>query len=128
MSPVDLLKAAADRGLTLRINGEKLRVLPAEHLSADFAEVLKAHKPALLALLKLRFVMVDSQILGETIFFAEDDATRGALVQVGASECSICTRAELQTLCAQNRIAPLTASELRKLQEIKRACSGRISS
>jgi len=73
MSPVDVLKAAADRGLTLRINGEKLRVLPAERLSADFADVLKAHKPALLALLKLRFVMVDSQILGETIFFAEDE-------------------------------------------------------
>ena len=65
MSPVNVLKAAADRELTLRTNGEKLRVLPAERLSRDFAEVLKAHKPALLALLTLRFVMVDSQILSE---------------------------------------------------------------
>ena len=103
MSPMDVLKAAADRGLTLRINGEKLRVLPAERLSPDFAEVLKAHKPALMALLKLRFVMVDSQILGETIFFCEDGDTRGALVQAGASPWRIYTRAELQILVANNR-------------------------
>ena len=70
MSPVDVLKRAADHGLTLRINGEKLRVLPAERLSPDFAEVLKAHKPALLALLKLPFVMVYSETLEETLFFA----------------------------------------------------------
>ena len=61
MSPVDVLKAAADRGLTLRINGEKLRVLPAERLSPDFAETLRAHKPRLLSLLRLPFVMVFSE-------------------------------------------------------------------
>ena len=128
MSPVDVLKAAADRGLTLRINGEKLRVLPAERLSPDFAEVLKAHKPALLALLKLPFVMVYSQILEETVFFCQDEATRAALVQAGASEWSIYTKDELRTLCEQNRVAPLSAAELRKVHEIKRTFSGRISS
>jgi hypothetical protein len=127
MSPVDVLKAAADRGLTLRINGEKLRVLPAERLSPDFAEVLKAHKPALLALLKLPFVMVFSESLGETIFFCEDEATRAALVEAGADPWSIYTRAELQTLCVQNRIAPLSPAELRKVHEIKRTFHGRIA-
>ena len=128
MSPVDVLKAAADRGLTLRINGEKLRVLPAERLSPDFAEVLKAHKPALLALLRLPFVMVYSETLDETVFFCQDEATRGALIEAGAAEWSIYTKDELRTLCEQNRVAPLSIAELRKVHEIKRTFSGRISS
>ena len=49
------------------------------------------HKVALLALLKLPFVMVSSQILGETILFCEDEATKGALVEAGAEPWSIYT-------------------------------------
>ena len=128
MSSVDVLKTAADRGLTLRINGEKLRVLPAERLSPDFAEVLKAHKPTLLALLQLPFVMVYSETLEETAFFCADEDTRGALIEAGASEWSIYTRDELRVLVAQNRIAPLSIAELRKVHEIKRTFAGRISS
>ena len=45
----------------------------------------------------------------------------------GAETWSIYTRAELQTLCVQNRVAPLTAAELRKIHEIKRAFDGRIT-
>jgi hypothetical protein len=107
---------------------DTLTLQPARLCSAEFAEVLKAHKPALLALLRLPFVMVFSQILGETLFFCEDDDTRGALVQAGASEWRIYAKDELQTLCMQNRVAPLTAAELRKVHEIKRTFSGRIAS
>jgi hypothetical protein len=71
-----VLKAAADRGLTLRINGEKLRVLPAERLSPDFAEVLKAQKPALLALLKLPFVQMYSEAVEEVLFFCQESSRR----------------------------------------------------
>jgi hypothetical protein len=46
---------------------------------------------------------------------------------VGASPWSIYTKDELQTLCEQNRIAPLTTAELRKLHEIKRTFHGRIT-
>ena len=95
---------------------------------AEFAEILKAHKPALLALLKLPFVMVYSQILEETVFFCQDEATRAALVEAGAEEWSIYTKDELRTLCEQNRVAPLSPAELRKVHEIKRTFSGRISS
>jgi len=104
-----------------------LTVEPAKHCPKDFVCVLRAHKPALLALLKLPFIMVFSQRLGETIFFCEDEDTRAALVEAGAEPWSIYTRAELQTLCAQNRIAPLTTSELRKLHEIKRTVQGRVT-
>src|SRR4030095_150124 len=82
---------------------------------------------ALLALLKLPFVMVDSKILGETILFCEDEDTKAALVEAGAEPGSISTRAEVRTLCVQNRVAPLTAAELRKVHEIKRTFDGRIT-
>jgi hypothetical protein len=105
-----------------------LSVEPARLCSAEFAEVLKAHKPALLALLKLPFVMVFSQILEETVFFCQDEATRGALIEAGASEWSIYTKDELRTLSEQNRVAPLSPAELRRAHEIKRTFSRRISS
>jgi hypothetical protein len=127
MSPTDVLKAAADRGLTLRINGEKLRVLPAEHLSPDFANTLRSYKPRLLSLLRLPFVMLYSETLEETIFFCQDEATKAALVEAGAEEWSIYTKDELRVLVAQNRVAPLSIAELRKLDEIKRTFNGRIA-
>jgi hypothetical protein len=57
----------------------------------------------------------------------EDEDTRAALVEAGASPWSIYTRAELQTLCVQNRLAPLSPAELRKVHRIKRTFSGRIT-
>ena len=128
MSPADVLKAAADRGLTLRINGEKLRVLPAERLSPAFAETLREHKPRLLSLLRLPFVMLFSDSLGEIVFFCADEQTKTALQEAGADPWSIYTKDELRVLMAQNRVAPLSAAELRKVHEIKRTFSGRISS
>ena len=89
--------------------------------------VLKAHKPALRALLKLPFVMLESQILGETLFFCEDEDTRAALVEAGAAPWSIYTKDELRTLCEQNRVAPLSIAELRKVHEIKRTFDGRVT-
>jgi hypothetical protein len=125
---ISILQKAADLGLQLGSKpGDKLTVQPAERCPPDFAETLKAYKWALLPLLQLPFVMVYSQRLGETIFFCEDEDTRAALIDVGASEWSMYTRDELQTLCAQNRIAPLTAAELRKLHEIKRTFKARIA-
>jgi len=52
--------------------------------------------------------------------------TCGALIEAGASEWSIYTKDELRTLCEQNRVAPLTPAELRKVHEIKRTFHGRI--
>src|SRR4029453_1655219 len=114
-TPIQVLQKACDLSLKLGFEPpDTLTVEPARLCSAEFAEVLKAHKPALLALLKLPFVMVFSEILGETILFCEDEDTKGALVEAGASEWSIYTRDELQTLCEQNRVAPLSPAELRK--------------
>jgi hypothetical protein len=128
LTTIALLQKAAERGLKLEAHGDDLHVIPGDRVPTEFAEVLKAHKPALLALLKLPFIMVFSQILEETVFFCQDEATKVALVEFGAEEWSIYTKCELRTLCEQNRVAPLSPAELRKVHEIKRTFSGRISS
>jgi hypothetical protein len=125
---IEVFQKAAELGLKLGFEPpDTLTVEPARSCPAEFAQVLKAHKPGVLALLRVPFVLVFSQILGETILFCEDDDTKGALVEAGADSWSIYTRAELQTLCVQNRVAPLTAAELRKVHEIKRTFDGRIT-
>ena len=125
---IEIFQKAAELGLELGVEPpDTLTVKPARLCSAEFAEALKAHKLALLALLKLPFVMVFSQILCETIFFCEDEHTKAALAQAGAEEWSIYTRDELRVLVAQNRVAPLSPDELRKVQEIKRTFNGRIA-
>jgi hypothetical protein len=55
----------------------------------------------------------------------ESDYTNSGRV---ADEWSIYTKDELRILVAQNRVAPLSIAELRRVHEIKRTFSGRISS
>jgi hypothetical protein len=127
MTPIEALKAAAERGLTLSINGNKLRVTPGERLTAGFAQMLKEHKWHLLSILRCPFVMVYSEVLKETIFFAENEDTKDALVEAGADTWSIYTKDEVRVLVAQNRAEPFLPDELCKLHEIKRTFTGRIA-
>ena len=69
---------------------------------------------------------VYSERLDETIFFCEDEDTKEALVEAGAEPWGIYTRSELQILVAQNRVAPLSDDELRRLHQIKRTFGARI--
>jgi hypothetical protein len=87
----------------------------------------RAHKWHLLSSLQLPFVMAYSQAVQETIFFCEDEDTKAALTQAGAEPWSIYTKEELQILVAQNRVAPLSNDELRKVHQIKRTFGARIA-
>jgi hypothetical protein len=120
LTPIAVLQDASARGLKLEVHGDELHVIPAERVPADFVPILKDHKAALIALLKLRMVMVDSAAVGEMLFFAEDEQTKRALCAAGAEEWSVYTRDELRVLCELNRAAPLTAQELQKVHEIRR--------
>ena len=128
LPPIAVLQDADVRGLKLEAHGEDLHVIPGERCPAEFGRVLKAHKPALLALLQLPFVMVYSETLEETVFFCENEDTKAALIEAGAEEWSIYTKDELRVLCGQNRVAPLSPDELRKVHEIKKTFHGRITS
>jgi hypothetical protein len=129
MTTIEVYQKAAELGLSLCSEKENvLTVRPADRCPPDFVETLRAHKWHLLELLSWPFIMVESKALGGgVVFFCEDEATKAALVEAGALEWSIYTRAELEILVEQNRTAPLDADELRKLHEIKRTFNGRIA-
>jgi hypothetical protein len=127
-TPITILQKAADLGLQLGLKPpDKLTVESEKSWPRDFAETLRDYKPQLLSLLRLPFCMVYSEVLEENIFFCEDKDTKAALVEAGADPWSIYTKDELRILMAQNRIAPLSAAELRKLHEIKLAFNGTIT-
>ena len=73
------------------------------------------------------FVQLFSESLGETLVFARDEATRAALIEAGTEPFAIYTKDELRVLVAQNRVAPISIAELRKVHEIKRTFFGRIT-
>ena len=127
-TPISILQKAADLGLTLGFKPpDTLDVKASNPWPQAFAEPLRDHKPQLLALLELPFVMVFSETLEETVFFCEDEDTKAALIEAGATEWSIYTKDELRVLVAQNRVAPLSPAELRKVHEIKRTFHGRVT-
>jgi hypothetical protein len=68
-TPIAVMKEAAERGVTLSVNGQKLRVTPAERLTPDFYETLRQHKWHLLTMLRWPFVMAYSKAIEETVFF-----------------------------------------------------------
>jgi hypothetical protein len=124
---IALLQKAADLDLRLGVEGPRtLTVEPADKCPLAFADTLKDHKWLLLDLLRLPFVMVFSQALGETIFFCQDEDTKSSLIEAGAEPWSVYTRDELQILVAQNRVAPLSDDELRKVHDIKGTFGARI--
>jgi hypothetical protein len=128
LSTTQVLERAAELGLKLGIEPpDTLTVQPVDRCPADFADTLRAYKRHLLGVLSLPFVMMYSKALEETVFFCQDEATKAALVQAGGEEWSIYTRDELRTLCEQNRVAPLSPAELRKVHEIKRTFGSRIA-
>jgi len=128
MTTIEVFQKAIEVGLKLGVESpDTLTLQPARLCSAEFAEVLKVHKPALLTLLKLHFVMVFSQILGETILFCEDEDTRGALAKAGAEPGCIYTREELRVVVEQHRRAPITAAELLRIHGARRAFNGRLT-
>jgi hypothetical protein len=128
LSSIQILERASELGLKLGVElPDTLTFQSVENCTPDFAETLQYYKPRLIGLLRLPFVMVFSEALGETIFFCQDEDTKAALVEAGAEPWSVYTRAELQVLLAQNRIKPMTRAELRKVHEIKQTFGARIA-
>ena len=130
MTVFDVLSESRQVGLTLRAkdNG-KLGFKPERLCSPELREKLRVHKPRLLALLQtfgLTWNEFYSERLGDTVFFCEDEKTRDALIEAGASQWSVYTKAELRTLVAQNRVKPFTDAELSKVHELKRTFNARI--
>jgi hypothetical protein len=128
VNTIAVLQRAAELSLKLGIEErDTLTYEPVECCPDLFRETLRDHKPQLLALLQLPFVMIYSQSVEQTLFFCADDQTRQALIDAGADSFAIYTKAELRELIEQNRVAPFTNAELRKVHEIKRSFNAKIT-
>jgi hypothetical protein len=130
MTTLEVISEAWQRGLSLTARGDKFAVGPNRLLTPDLKGKLREFKPVLLPLLRtkgLTWIEVYSKRLGETIFFCQDEDTKEILIEAGAEPWSVYTRDELRILVAQNRVAPLSVAELRKVHEIKRTFLGRIT-
>jgi hypothetical protein len=127
MTTIEVFQVAAERGLKLGVEPpDTLTVQPTSLCSDYCVTMLRTHKYELLPLLGLRFIMVRSEVLGETIFFADDEATKTALVNAGAEPWSIYTRHELRLLIEQHRHEPITAAELLQIHRIRRGFNARV--
>jgi len=127
-TPIEVFCRAAELGLKLGVRpGNKLTVQPIERCPKEFLETLRAYKWYLLLMLSWPFCMLYSEALGETIFFCQDEGTKEILIEAGAEPWSIYTRDELQILVAQNRIAPLSEDDLKKVHTLKRTFNARVA-
>ena len=73
MTALELITEAGQQGLTLKATGDYLDVIPGRLCPPDFAQKLRAHKPELLSLLRMRgitWIEAYSEGFGETVFFA----------------------------------------------------------
>ena len=108
-TPVAILLAVTEIGGKLgAAENDALRMLLPPGCPLALKTALRAHKSALLALLRANFLVVRSDALAATVFWTPDDANRETLIAAGADPGSIYTADELAHL-VNHRI---TAAEL----------------
>ena len=122
-TPVEVLLTVARIGGRLSVIGDKLRMLLPSDCASELKDAIRLHKPALIDLLQLTFLIVRSDLLNSIVFFVPDEPTKELLVSAGAEPGSIYTREELRPL-VQCRI---TAEELRLLHAAKLGFNGKIA-
>lgn len=116
-----LLRVTAIDG-RLGLAGDKLRTLLPGDCPSDRKNAIRQHRLALLELLQLTFVVVQSGALDAIVFFVPDESTKGSLVTAGADQGSIYTSAELQELVH----CRVTADELLLIHSAKHQFNGNV--
>jgi hypothetical protein len=121
-TPVELLLMVTSIEGRLAIAGEKLRMLLPADCPQELKDEIRQHKPALLDLMRLTFLILQSDVLEAIVFFASDDVTKESLVAAGAEPGSIYIRAELEVLVRQR----ITPKELRLIHSARQQFGGEV--
>jgi hypothetical protein len=121
-TPVELLLTVANIGGRISTAGDRLRTLLPPDCPPELKNEIRQHKPALLKLMRLTFLIVQSGVLGTIVLFVPDDATKKSLVRAGADSGSIYTRAELGALVSRR----VTPTELRLIDAAKQQFNGEV--
>ena len=122
-TPIEVLLAVVGAGGKLGPAGERLRML----LPADCPPELKAeirwNKAALLELLRLNFLVVQSDTLNTTVFWTPDEVTKQSLAAAGADLGSIYTASELEQLVNRR----VTVGQLPLIHAAKKRFNGKLT-
>ena len=121
-TPLETLLTVANVGGRLGVEGDRLRMLLPPDASLEIKEAVRRHKPGLLELLLLNFVIVRSDAVNATLFWTPDNDTRDGLIEAGVAPGIIYTAAELGSLLNKR----VTASELPAIHAAKDVFSGRL--
>jgi hypothetical protein len=122
-TPVDVLLSVTSIDGRLSAVGDKLRTLLPANCAPELKDAIRKYKPALLDLMRLTFLIVQSDLLNALVFFTSDDVTKESLVAAGAVPGSIYTRAELEILVRQR----ITPDELIRMHAAKRQFNGKVT-
>jgi hypothetical protein len=97
-TPVEILLTVSKIGGRLSSAGDKLRMcLPAD-CPPGLKDVIRQQKFELLKLVSAAFLIVESRVLSEIVFFVADQETKQVLVASGVEAGNIYTKTELQML------------------------------
>jgi hypothetical protein len=116
---IGVMLNAFTEGLSFEAKAGKLLVWPIDLLTRDLHSEITGYSRQLMCLCSSGWLVVNSETLGRTIFFAEDEHAREALIVAGAEESSIYTLLEIENLAKANRQSVISARELCALHEAK---------
>jgi hypothetical protein len=122
-TPVEILLAVADIGGQLGIVGDRLRMLLPADCPSELKDTIRRHKPALIELLRLNFLVVHSDTINTTVFWTPDQTTKESIAAAGANLGSIYTASELEQL-VHHRV---TAEELPLFHAAKMGFNGKLT-
>jgi len=122
-TPVELLLAVAEIGGQLGPADDKLRMLLPADCPPEMKDAIRQHKSVLLELLRRGFLVIQSDTLNATMFWAADEATKEALAAAGADLGSIYTVSELEQLVHRR----VTSIELPLIHAARCRFDGRLS-
>src|SRR5262245_50899390 len=97
-TPIEVLLTVAGIGGRLGIAGDKLRTMLPSDCPPELKEAIRSNKTALLDLMRLTFLLVQSGALNTVVFFVPDEANKRSLAMAGADYGSIYTAVELEVL------------------------------
>jgi hypothetical protein len=124
-TPLGVMLKALDLGLSMKRQDDLLWSGRTLYSAPPCAPSWHTNKWQLMYLLAARFLIVYSETLARTIFFAEDEQAKDALIVAGAEESSIYTLAEIAALSKANAQSVISGKELCLLDEAKKVFNGR---
>jgi hypothetical protein len=121
-TPVSVLLEVAAIGGRMGVAGDRLRLLLPPDVDRTLEDAIRTHKAALLALLRLTFVIVRSDALRDTVIFADSEETKTALVAAGADPGVVYSPDELRLLTSQR----VSTKDLLAIHATKQTFSGKV--